>query len=117
MATLEQQRAKDTWEKCAGYTKEHVNIAKGMPALIMNSGLMQVLAFCHEKGGANEVVAQHLRAWLNKRFNGMDRDPGFELLIQSLMDSDPAEYQAITAEAYSWLRWMRQMSAARKGGE
>ena len=115
--TLEQQRAQDAWDKCAAYTKEHVNVAKGLPALIMNSGLMQVLAFCHEKGGANEVVAQHLRAWLGKRFNGVDRDPGFDLLMQALMKAQPADYQAITAEAFAWLRWMRQMAAARKGGE
>lgn len=116
MATLEQQRAQDAWNKCANYTEKHVNIAKGLPALIMNSGLMQVLAFCHEKGDANEVVAQHLRAWLNKRFNGVDRDPGFETLMQHLMQAKPGDYQAITAEAFAWLRWMRQMAAARKGG-
>jgi len=34
----------------------------------MNSGLMQVLAFCHEKGKAQAEVANHLRAWLAKRF-------------------------------------------------
>ena len=113
--TLEQQRAQDAWENCASYKREHVNVAKGLPALIMNSGLMQVLAFCHEKGGANEVVAQHLRAWLGKRFN---RDPGFDALMQALMsDTPPGDYQAITAEAFAWLRWMRQMAAARKGGE
>jgi CRISPR-associated protein Cmr5 len=113
MATLEQQRAQDAWEKCAKYSKEHVNIAKGLPALIMNSGLMQVLAFCHEKKGANEVVAQHLRAWLNRRFNGVDRDPGFETFMEALMNAKPSDYQAITTEAFAWLRWMRQMAAAR----
>lgn len=115
--TLEQQRAQDTWTKCADYEKEHVNVAKGLPALIMNSGLMQVLAFCHEKGGANELVARHLRTWLSKRFNGVDHDPGFDLLMQSLMKAGPGDYQAITAEAFAWLRWMRQMAAARQGGE
>lgn len=116
MATLEQQRAQDAWEKCANYTKDHVSVAKGLPVLIMNSGLMQVLAFCHEKGGANEVVAQHLRTWLNQRFkfNGVDCDPGFDLLMQELMKSEPARYQAITTEAFAWLRWMRQMAPARK---
>lgn len=113
--TLEQERAQDAWDKCATYTKEHVNIAKGLPALIMNSGLMQVLAFCHEKKGAGEDVAQHLRTWLGKRFNGVNRDPGFEPFMQALMNAKPADYQAITAEAFAWLRWMRQMAAARKG--
>ncbi len=111
--TLEQQRAQDAWNQCVNYEKEHVNIAKGLPALIMNSGLMQVLAFCHEKGKANELVASHLRTWLNQRFNGVARDPGFELFMQSLLKAQPAEYQAITTEAYAWLRWMRQMASAR----
>lgn len=117
MPTLEQERAKDAWEKCAAYTKEHVNIAKGLPALIMNSGLMQVLAYCHEKGGANEAVARDLRTWLNGRFNGVNRDPGFETFMQALMVTRPGDYQAITAEAFAWLRWMRQMAAARHGGD
>jgi CRISPR-associated protein Cmr5 len=111
--TLEQQRAQDAWNQCVNYEKEHVNIAKGLPALIMNSGLMQVLAFCHEKGKANELVASHLRTWLNQRFNGVARDPGFELFMQSLLKAQPADYQAITTEAYAWLRWLRQMASAR----
>ena len=111
--TLEQRRAQDAWNQCANYNKEHVNIAKGLPALIMNSGLMQVLAFCHEKGKANEQVATHLRIWLNHRFNSVARDPGFEAFMQALLKASPADYQAITTEAYAWLRWMRQMAAAR----
>lgn len=111
--TLEQRRAQDAWNQCANYNKEHVNIAKGLPALIMNSGLMQVLAFCHEKGKANEQVATHLRTWLNHRFNSVARDPGFEAFMQALLKASPADYQAITTEAYAWLRWMRQMAAAR----
>lgn len=118
METLEQQRAQDAWNKCAGYTKEHVNIAKGLPALIMNSGLMQVLAFCHEKKNANELVAQHLRTWLQGRFPRLIPSANFEPFMQSLMGIvNPNDYQAITAEAFAWLRWMRQMAAARKGGE
>lgn len=111
--TLEQLRAQDAWDQCAQYDKEHVNIAKGLPALIMNSGLMQVLAFCHEKGKANEQVATHLRTWLSQRFDGVVRDPGFEIFMQDLLKASPADYQAITTEAFAWLRWMRQMAPAR----
>lgn len=112
--TLEQKRAQDAWDNSAAYKKEHVNIAKGLPALIMNSGLMQVLAFCHEKGGANEVVASQLRTWLFRRITGTDaKDPGFAEFMQRLMTAKPAEYQAITAEAFAWLRWLRQMAPAR----
>lgn len=122
--TLEQQRAQDAWD-CAksvaqkpgdAYDK-YINAAKALPALIMNSGLMQVLAFCHEKGGANEVVASQLRAWLAERFPSMFDGTNFEPFMQVLMKIEkPGDYQAITAEAFAWLRWLRQMAAARKGG-
>ncbi|MCS6997544.1 MAG: type III-B CRISPR module-associated protein Cmr5 [Casimicrobiaceae bacterium] len=116
MATLEQQRARDAWDKSAHYTKERANFAKGLPALIINSGLMQVLAFCHEKEGEYEAVASDLRRWLHKRFNNVDRDPGFEAFMQTLMQADSRSYQAITAEAFAWLKWLRQMASARHGG-
>lgn len=115
--TLEQKRAQDAWNVCGAYTKDHVNFAKGLPALIMNSGLMQVLAFCHEKGKVNEEVAAHLRSWLNQRFNNAKGDPGFAVFMQALMQATPSQYQAINAEAFAWLKWLRQMAAARnKGG-
>ncbi len=119
--TLEQQRAQDAWEKSAAYSKEHVNIAKGLPALIMNSGLMQVLAFCHEKGKkestrANEEVALQMRTWLQSRFPKIFTNADFESFMQALMKTQPADYQAITAEAFAWLRWLRQMASARVKG-
>lgn len=115
--TLEQQRAQDAWSCSAGYSKEHVNAAKSLPALIMNSGLMQVLAFCQEKGGAHQRVADQLRAWLCRRAYNSERDPGFEDFMQKLMTAKPAEYQAINAEAFAWLRWLRQMGPARLKGD
>lgn len=120
--TLEQQRAQDAWDKCASYTKEHVNFVKGMPALVMNSGLMQVLAFCHEKGQKEkqrhvEEVASHLRTWLKRRFPGLIPDDRFEACMQNLMNAKPTDYQTLTAEAFAWLRWMRQMAAARVKGD
>lgn len=111
--TLEQQRAQDAWNQCAAYTKEHVKVAKGLPALIMNSGLMQVLAFCHEKGGVNEEVATDLHIWLQRRFPSLISKPDFTTVMQALMQAQPANYKAITTEAFAWLRWMRQMAAAR----
>lgn len=120
--TLEQQRARNAWEACEKYDKDHVNIAKGLPALIMNSGLMQVLAFAHEKGKKHEVVATDLRLWLERRINGEPKasDPGFEAFMKKLMQASPQSYQAINTEAFAWLKWLRQMAAARnakKGGE
>ena len=114
--TLEQQRAADAWEISKNYTKDHVNVAKGLPALIMNSGLLQVLAFCQEKKDENSKVADDLRKWLHKRFPEI-RDPSFDAFMSALMEAKPAEFHAITAEAFAWLRWLRQMASARLKGD
>lgn len=116
--TLEQRRAQNAWDVCADYTEKHVNFAKGLPALIMNSGLMQVLAFCHEKGKKAsgkeyEAVAADLRAWLASQKIGSVTQSEFEPFMQALMQSSSHDYQRINAEAFAWLKWLRQMAAAR----
>lgn len=115
--TLEQKRAQHAWQCAEKYDKEHVNIAKSLPALIMNSGLMQVLAFAHEKNKNHEVVAGDLRNWLIKRFPKALAKADFNNFMQDLMKASPQDYQAINAEAFAWLKWLRQLAAARKGGE
>ncbi|MDQ7074735.1 MAG: type III-B CRISPR module-associated protein Cmr5 [Gammaproteobacteria bacterium] len=66
--TLEQKRAEHAWTKSAEgvalHGKDYVNSVKGLPALIMNSGLMQTLAFLQQKGGRHELLSLHLRQWL-----------------------------------------------------
>lgn len=120
MATLEQMRAQHAWAKAGealrqlgNAYKDYTNDAKGLPALIMNSGLMQVMAFCHDKGGRHETLAQHLRDWLHQQC-GTPQD--FEGFMQHLMEAEPRRFQMITAEAFAWLRWLKQMAAARQGG-
>lgn len=114
--TLEQKRAAHAWIKAGegleAHGKDYANDAKGMPALIMNSGLMQVMAFCHDKQGRHETLANHLRDWLHQQC-GTPQD--FEGFMQHLQEADPRTYQMITAEAFAWLRWLRQMAAARQG--
>ena len=84
----------------------------------MNSGLMQVMAFAQEKKNEHEAVAIQLRAWLSKRFPKVIPKPDFSDFMQALMKIEKAQdYQAINAEAFAWLKWLRQMAAARKGGE
>lgn len=124
--TLEQQRAQNAWNctttalQCAADQKEYEKYekaAKALPALIMNSGLMQVLAFCHEKGKAPADVANHLRTWLAGQFPRNFKSAEFSAFMQALMQAGPADYQAINAEAFAWLKWLRQMAAARNKGE
>lgn len=115
--TLEQQRAADAWARCQGQDKDYANLAKGLPALIMNSGLMQVLAFLHEKGGKDkqrhcELLRQHLCAWLCRRFPGEFKSSEFGLFMPALMKTPPRTFQLVTTEAFAWLRWVRQMAPA-----
>jgi len=119
--TLEQQRAADAWQQCRQCSEEYMKLAKGLPALIMNSGLMQVMAFLHEKGGKTSQrhcaeLGQHLRAWLHRRFPQDIPSDQFEPFMEALMNAEQRTYQHITAEAFAWLRWVRQMAAAACAG-
>ncbi len=115
--TLEQKRAEHAWKKAANglekHGKDYMNDAKGLPALIMNSGLMQVMAWLHDKGGRHETLAQHLRDWLHEQ---CQTPKEFDTFMQHLMQAEPRHFQEVTAEAFAWLKWLRQMAAARNGG-
>jgi CRISPR-associated protein Cmr5 len=113
MATTEQKRAQHAWQKAqegvAQHGKDYVNDAKGLPALIMNSGLMQVMAFLHEKGGRHETLGQHLRDWLHEKSG---TPAVFSEFMQALTNMEPRPFQALTTEAFAWLKWLRQIAPA-----
>ena len=109
--TLEQRRARHAWEKCADYRSEEVNVAKGLPALIMNSGLMQTLAFLESKRESHQRISRDLRDWLHERELTQKRD--FPDVMNDLFDASPSQYQAITTEAFAWLKWLRQLAPSR----
>jgi CRISPR-associated protein Cmr5 len=113
--TLDQRRAADAWRSAQDKGKDYANLAKGLPALIMNSGLLQVMAFLHEKGGSERqrhcrLLGDDLRAWLHNRFH--DVPAGFPDFMAALMKAEPRKFQTVTAEALAWLRWLRQLAAA-----
>lgn len=114
--TLDQRRAADAWRCAQNQNKEYANLAKGLPALIMNSGLLQVMAFLQEKGSKDtkqrhcSLLGGHMRAWLRSQWKDVPEDfPGFML---ALMKANSSKFQAITAESLAWLRWLRQLAAA-----
>lgn len=117
----EQQRAEHVWAKVSangGCPADYVNLAKGLPALIMNSGLLQVLAFLQEKsqGKTNTPHGRllgELREWLGLQWPDLKSDD-FDRFMRSLMAKPSADYQRVTTEAFSWLRWTRQFAAATK---
>ena len=92
-----------------------MNLSKSLPALIMNSGLMQVMAFLHQKGEpAHGQIAGDLRGWLHGRYGTPE---GFETFMEAMLDAEPGHYQAVTTETFAWLKWLRQMAAARHKGK
>lgn len=118
--TLEQLRAADAWKQAQGRGSEYKNLAKGLPTLIMGSGLMQVMAFLYEKSGGEARNKQkhcadlggHLRRWLQSRFPDVIQSDEFTAFMDSLLKASPATYRQISTEALAWLRWSRQMAAA-----
>lgn len=116
--TLDQQRAALAWsyakDGMTQHGKEHgkayKNLAKGAPALIMNSGLMPTLAFYN--GKKKDLAAQQL---LNDLMLGMvqrlklqpaPRD--FSSFMQILQQCESRDYLRHTNEALELLKWIRQ---------
>ncbi len=67
--SLDQQRAAYAWECVQGCNGDYTNLAKAAPALIMNNGLMQALAFYQSKGKPHHLALnKHTQEWLKARF-------------------------------------------------
>ena len=122
MQTLEQRRAENAWNKCEKLQSkrdksefsEYTNFAKGLPSLIMNSGLMQTMAFLEQKTDMHKQVGKDLREWLNERF-GDEVPTDFRGFMNSMWTIESQTYQAITSETMAWLKWLRQLAAAQQG--
>ncbi len=127
MRNIDQQRAAHAWNCVQGCNEKYVNLAKGAPALIMTSGLMQTLAFHAEKGkkGEKEVhhaeLVKHICVWLHQRFRQRITGGDFQTIMLALMGTGekPVEesrfYQQATDETMELLRWLRQFAPAVKG--
>lgn len=116
--SLEQQRSLYAWQRTERTSEAYSKIAKGAPALIMSSGLMQALAFWQEKGGDNAKLAEHLCQWLAQRFPRELGDSSFKAVMDGLFHTeDPALLRRATDESLALLRWIRQLAAARRPPE
>ena len=110
-ATLDQQRAAYAWQRVQGCTREYVNLAKAAPALVMNNGLMQTLAFYESKGKPHhQQLARHLSDWLYQQ--NQVTDSNFGAVMTSLQSTESSRYRQATEEALALLRWIRQFAAA-----
>lgn len=113
MATLEQQRAQYAWQMAQVGVKEHgkeyVNTCKGLPALIMTSGLMQTMAFLEQKGGRHSFIGQQIRNWLHKRY---DYPQEFKRFMEEMFKAKSATYQKVNNEVFALIKWLRHFAAA-----
>lgn len=134
--TLDQKRAQYAWEctreVARDLMKEYTSLAKAVPSLIMNSGLMQTLAFLQAKAKDEEhkehkELLRHICEWLgrtlrdrpltnNRRFPN-EKGAKFESVMQALHNSPSGLYMRATSETMALLRWIRQFADARKAME
>lgn len=116
--TLDQKRAALAWSYATAgmssqYGKEYKALAKGAPALIMNSGLMPTLAFYSAKGKAAQQLLDDLIRGLSHRLAGQALQAGqgtqlFTTFMEMLQRGESREYLRYTDEALELLKWIRQ---------
>jgi len=126
MADLDQQRAAFAWQRVelaqkkieVGKKKysDYKNLAKGAPAMIMNNGLMQTLAFLRSKGEEHkhegkwdhhDLLLGDLLAWMEQEFKMPNE---YSALMNGLFVADSSHYRRATEETMQLLRWLRQFA-------
>lgn len=119
--TLDQQRAALAWgyatDGVKAHEKKYKNLAKGAPALIMNSGLMPTLAFYKGKAGnEHQALLNHLLAGLIERKvvapKGQPPKDTFTAVMVDLQQMQSRDYLRCTDEALELLKWVRQFVEA-----
>jgi len=113
----EQERAAFAWKKAMAHSqdKEYANLAKSAPALIMNNGLMQTLAFYESKGKPHhKALSEHICAWLAEQGFSKDKKKEFRDVMEGLhgKESSSVKYRRATEETLALLRWIRQFASA-----
>ena len=97
---------------------DYDKLAKAAPALIMNNGLMQALAYYQDKGKDHHLaLSKHVREWLKSRFSNRFTSSDYRDIMQGLFTTpDASFYRQATEETLALLRWIRQFAAARASG-
>jgi CRISPR-associated protein Cmr5 len=121
--SLDQERARFAW-KVRDQGEQYKKLAKGLPALVMQSGLMPVLAFLNDKNEKHHRALLHdLCEWLQSRFPQRIKGANFAEVMSALMGSQQGDaaghaqfYRMATEESLAILRWIRQFAAAVGGG-
>ncbi len=113
--SLDQKRAAYAWECVSGmadkpWFNDYANLAKAAPALIMNNGLMQTLAFYEDKAkDHHRKLKSDILGWLAQReiISGKD----YRQAMVDLHEMSTSNYRLANAEALEIVKWLRQLSA------
>ena len=113
--TLDQKRAALAWGYATAsrnlqgeMADKYRNLAKGAPALIMNSGLMPTLAFYKSKGPAEQQLLNDLMTGLIQRLAPQPAPRDFMTFMAMLQKGESRDYLRYTDEALELLKWLRQ---------
>jgi CRISPR-associated protein Cmr5 len=111
--SLDQQRAAYARKKVQGCNDAYGKLAKGAPALIMNNGLMQTLAFYQDKDSQHhKSLNQHIIDWLATYLTGKEvSNYPFKAMMDDLQSANSQKYRQVTEETLALLRWIRQFAA------
>jgi len=133
MRDLDQQRAAFAWRRVEDAAKQlggeegkrakayesYKNLAKAAPALIMNNGLMQTLAFFWSKGNEHQgkrpdhhdLLRGDILDWLNGKYCSLPVPAEYEEAMKWLHGKATSEqYRLATGETMHLLRWIRQFA-------
>ena len=113
--SLDQQRAAYAWRCVSAHgSSDYERLAKSAPALIMNNGLMQTLAFYRTKGGEHQKLMQDVLQWLQKQ--GIVSSANYMQAMNDLQKMGAQGYRRATVEALEILKWIRQLAPTVSAG-
>jgi len=112
--SLDQICAEFAWQRLQPKANgDYVNLAKSMPAMVMESGLMPALAFLEgKKDDHHKMLLRHILEWLKAQrvLNTTD----FRGAMNELLNKSSLEYQRAVEEAMRVLKWIRHFGDALK---
>ncbi len=127
MPDLDQKRAAFAWERVEqarsrlnnNEYESYKNLAKAAPALVMNNGLMQTLAFFWSKGNEHErkgvdhhdLLRDDILAWLHGDQVAVPVPGAYKDAMSFLhTEATSEQYRLATEETMHLLRWLRQFA-------
>ena len=130
---LEQERAEFAWKKVketGNLLDKYSSLVQKMPAMIMNAGLGQTLAFLVSKAGVKDgkvkrekehgLLYNHLEEWLTDGAKNkmapytkeLKEDSQAPLLLACIMNNGSHLYLRATTEALELIYWLRHFAKA-----